>query len=530
VRPLLYIAAATAVLGLAVGNVGADARHGADLPLPKANIWVSATGAASCRRSATGISYATALLNGAVCDTIDHAYHAAANGGDTVRLKDGIYPGFTLTADVAKTAGTTIIRPESDYGVTLTSASVFGANVSYVTVRNFVVASPSGGFLNGSTGLSRNVTVDGNRINVGEKVNGNPAAISFYTNIDGYEIVNNIIGPSCCGSTNQATPVGINIGKPNTAAPNATHVLIDGNTIQYVVKSCAYWPASGYGSCPDETCVAAGCHSDAIHIWGIQDSTISNNDIVNAEVQGIFVEDAAGAVNSNLTIVGNDISVVGGSAGMNLKGIAGAWTIAFNSTPNNIIVGYGFRAATAGTTVMFARNEAVLLMADSHGNNAGCTSGTENVSLIYMQNSWLSAGGATSTAACPGTDLGPERSRYGGLGSKASSFYARNPHGLFPPPSGLAYYIVDRVSAKQRVTGFHLELNIQPGFSPRERLNLLVRANLPDDAAVVNGDGNRCAAWRSKKLQKLIGFEFAVATTGANSSTAEIRAQTSLQC
>src|SRR5207248_1766705 len=111
--------------------------------------------------------------------------HAAANGGDTIRLKDGVYPGFALTADAAKTTGTTTIRPESDYGVTLTSSSAFGANVSYVTVKDFVVISPAGGFLNGSSGLSRNVTVDGNRINIGQKVNGTPAAISFYSNIDG---------------------------------------------------------------------------------------------------------------------------------------------------------------------------------------------------------------------------------------------------------------------------------------------------------------------------------------------------------
>lgn len=174
---------------------------------------------------------------------------------------------------------------------------------------------------------------------------------------------------------------------------------------------------------------------------------------------------------------------------------------------------------------MFAGNDAALLLADSHGNNAGCASVTENVTITYMQNSWLSPGGATSTAAYPGTDLGPERLRYGGLGSKASSFYARNPHGVSPPPSGLAYYVIDRVNAKRRVSGFHLELNIQPGFSPRERLNLLVRANLPDDATILSGDSSGCVAWRSKKLKKLIGLEFAVARTAANSATAEIRAQ-----
>ena len=331
-RVLVYISVATAVLGLAAARGGADTPAPGGPLSPKANEWVSPAGSRTCVRSATPVEYAAAFLAGAVCDTPDRAYHVAANGGDTIRLLNGVYPGFALTSDRLKTTGTTTIRPETDYGVTLTSATTFGVNVSYVTVKAFVVVSPTGGFFNSTSGLSRNVTIDGNRINIGQKVNGTPAAISFYSNTDGYRIVGNVIGPTCCGATNQSTPVGINIGKPNAAAPNATHLLIDGNTIQYTLRSCGYWPASGYGACPDVTCVSAGCHGDAIHLWGIQDSTISNNTIVNAEVQGIFVEDAANAVNSNVSIVNNTISVVGGSAAMNLKGIAGTSSVAYNST------------------------------------------------------------------------------------------------------------------------------------------------------------------------------------------------------
>ena len=529
-RVLVYIFVATVVLGMATGSTDAATRAASEQGAAKANLWVSPLGGTRCVRSLTPVDYESAVAGGSVCDTADRAYHAAANGGDVIRLKNGAYPGLLLRADPTKTGGTTTIRSESDYGVTLTSTTEFGPNVSYVTVRDFTVVAPGGGFHNSTLGFSRNVTIDENRINIGQRVDGTPAGISLYSNTDGYRVLDNVIGPTCCGSKNQSSPVGINIAKANTAVANATHLVIDGNTIQYALRNCAYWPVSEYGPCPDVTCLAATCHSDAMHIWGIQDSTISNNKIINAEVQGIFIEDAASAVNMNLTIANNDISVVGGNAGMNLKGIAGRWTVAFNSTPNAIILGYGFPVATAGTTVTFANNKAVLLNAASHGNNTGCSSGSGNVALVYLQNEWLSQGGSTSTATCDNTDRASGSSRYGGLGAKVVSFYARNLHGVSPPPAGLAYYAVDSTNAKQRVVGFHLELNFQPGFNARERLGLLVRANLPDDAVVVSGDGVHCVAWRSKKLKKLLGLGFAVAKTTVNSTSAAIRGAPTAHC
>ena len=157
--------------------------------------------------------------------------------------------------------------------------------------------------------------------------------------------MNNVIGPTCCGSRHQSSPVAITIGKANNSAPNANHVLIDGNTIQYVLRDAAYWPPAAYGPAPDVSCLVSTCHMDAIQIWGIQNSTISNNVIDHAEVQGIFIEDAAGAVNRNVNIVNNSIEVVGGDAAMNLKGVSGHWNIAFNSTPDVLVTGFGFPAA-----------------------------------------------------------------------------------------------------------------------------------------------------------------------------------------
>ena len=395
----------TTTTGTGTGTGAGTGTGGSSTSGSVANLWVSPAGAASCARSATPINYATALTGHAVCDTADRAYHAAANGGDLVRVLNGTYPGLSFSADASKTGATTVFEPDTAYGVTLTSATSFGPNASFITVRNFNVVSPTGGFVNSTSGLSQSVTIDGNHINIGQKVNGRPGAILFYTNIDGYKIINNVVGPTCCGSTNQSSPVGITIGKSNNLAPNANNVLIDNNTIQFTIRNAAYWPSAGFGAAPDVSCMLSSCHQDAIQIWGIQNSTISNNKIYNAEVQGIFIEDAAGAVNKNINLFNNAILMVGGNAAMNLKGIDGSWNIAFNSTPNAIVLGYGFAAATPGTRVNFVGNDAALLMADATGNNASCTDGNAaNVAFSYQYDVWRPMGGAMNTP-CSSTDV-----------------------------------------------------------------------------------------------------------------------------
>jgi hypothetical protein len=488
----------------------AAARSGSAAPV--ANLWVAPGGSAACVGSSVPLQYDRAGAKNAICDTADHAYHAARSG-DVVRVKNGKYAGFAFTADPAKTHGTVVIEPETDYGVTLTSPTSLGGDVGHITLRRFVVIAPGGGFLNSPDGMSRDVTIDGNRINVGQRVDGRPAAIFFFTNIDDYRIVDNVIGPTCCGSKTQSSPVAITIGKANESAPNANHVLIDGNTIQYVLRSAAYWPTRGYGPAPDASCLAATCHMDAIQIWGIQNSTISNNVIDHAEVQGIFIEDAAGAVNENVNIINNSIQVVGGDAAMNLKGVSGHWNIAFNSTPDVLVTGYDFPAAAPGTTVAFEGNEATLLVANSTGNDGGCSGGNPNVTLVYSYNVWRTAGGATSTRSCSTTDRVRARLRYAGLGARLEAFETRRLHGQPGTPSGgAAYYGVDKVR-KNRVLGFHLELDVSPRFPVAGRFDLLTRDALPDDA-VVKGRRSGCIVWQSRELGKLTkGLQYAVATT-----------------
>lgn len=479
---------------------------------PVANLWVASGGATGCARSSVRLPYDRARAKNAVCDTADHAYHAAAPG-DVVRVQNGTYPGFVFTADRAKTHGTVVIEPETDYGVTLTTPTRLGTDVGHITLRRFVVDAPAGGFLNSEDGMSRDVTIDGNRINVGQRVDGRPAGMLFFTNIDGYRIVNNVIGPTCCGSKDQSSPVAITIGKANSSAPNANHVLIDGNTIQYVLRNAAYWPTGAYGPAPDTSCLTDSCHMDAIQIWGIQNSTISDNVINHDEVQGIFIEDTAGSINNNVNIINNSIQVVGGDAAMNLSGVSGHWNIAFNSTPDVLVTGYGFPDAAPGTMVSFEGNKAELLVADSTGNDGGCRSRNANVALVYSYNTWLPGnGGATSTAACSTTDRATPRTAYSGLGGTLGAFKAQHLLGQpGRPVGGAAYYGIDQVR-KHRVLAFHLELDVYPALPVASRFDLLTRDALPRDA-VVRSHRSRCVVWESRRLGKLTkGLEYAVAT------------------
>ena len=348
---------------------------------------------------------------GNVCDTPDRAAHVAPNGDFTVLVHSWSPTApVAFTNYAAKTSGQTIFQPDTTYGVT-TAKVTFGANASRITWQGFNCIDSTGCFTNATFGANVNLYVLANRINLGQKVDGTPAGALFYTGdgagLQGLHFNGNEVIGTCCGLTTANSPEGIRIGKPSGGAPNATGVQIDGNTFQYVLRNTAYWPTALLGPAPDSSCLVSSCHADAIHVWGLSDSEINGNKILNSEVQGIFVEDTASSVNSNLTILNNEIAVVGGSAAMNLKGISGNWKIAFNSTANNIIVGYGFPVAAPGTHVTFTGNDSTLLMTNSSGNNAGCDDGSPaNVTITYAYNVWRpSVAGGDTVGPCDGTDV-----------------------------------------------------------------------------------------------------------------------------
>src|SRR5579884_3940899 len=118
---------------------------------------------------------------------------------------------------------------------------------------------------------------------------------------------------------------------------------------------------------------------------------------------------------------------------------------------------------------------------------------------------------------------------YGGLGSTVAAFYASNPHGPGAPGLGLAYYHV--VSTKHgRVTAYSVVENVKPRDSTRDRMSLTEGINLPADAVATSLNNNTCEVWRSRKLGKLIGMQYAAATSSPHTTTAYMQAESKPRC
>ena len=118
---------------------------------------------------------------------------------------------------------------------------------------------------------------------------------------------------------------------------------------------------------------------------------------------------------------------------------------------------------------------------------------------------------------------------YGGLGASVGAFYAQNTHGSGVPPLGLVYYAVD-ATRHGRVTAFHVTINVSPPFVAIERIAQVGGMNLPIDATKTNLNSDHCLVWHSKKLGKLIGMQYAAATTGSDNTTASLRAESKPHC
>jgi hypothetical protein len=124
---------------------------------------------------------------------------------------------------------------------------------------------------------------------------------------------------------------------------------------------------------------------------------------------------------------------------------------------------------------------------------------------------------------------GGSSARYGGLGATKAAFYAQNAHGQPPPPTGVAYYAIDKVRGG-RVTAYHVITNFRPRLSNRERIMLLAGVNLPSDATKTRINRSTCIVWHSPTLKKLIGMAYAAGTTRTGMTTARMRGEGTPHC
>ena len=144
--------------------------------------------------------------------------------------------------------------------------------------------------------------------------------------------------------------------------------------------------------------------------------------------------------------------------------------------------------------------------------------------VVFAMVAVVISGSLAASAGARGT------SGYGGLGATVRAFYAQNPHGSGFPPLGVAYYKVDRTK-HGKVTAFEVAIHARPAFSPRERLALVSGIDLPADARETNLNSTYCLVLRSRRLGKLIGMQYAAATTSRwDTTTAHMRAERRPHC
>lgn len=133
-------------------------------------------------------------------------------------------------------------------------------------------------------------------------------------------------------------------------------------------------------------------------------------------------------------------------------------------------------------------------------------------------------------AVSAGAVAGGSATRYGGLGATVKAFYAQNSHGPGSPPLGAVYFHIDRV-AHGRVIAYDIKINATPPFSARERVAMSGGINVPLDATETSLNGTYCIVWHSKELGKLIGFQYAAATTTPQDrTTAFVHAERRPRC
>jgi len=111
-----------------------------------------------------------------------------------------------------------------------------------------------------------------------------------------------------------------------------------------------------------------------------------------------------------------------------------------------------------------------------------------------------------------------------GLGATRADFEAgnRTAEGTGPVPAGAVFTVI-AVNGSGRVIAYAVRVPARPPLDAAQRLARLARAGLPTDAVSVRSTA-LCEDWRSPTLLRLIGTEYAEATTEAGSRDAQMQA------
>jgi len=150
---------------------------------------------------------------------------------------------------------------------------------------------------------------------------------------------------------------------------------------------------------------------------------------------------------------------------------------------------------------------------------------------------------AVACTALPGSAGARNTSVYGGLGATLGAFKSKTHDSTFTcfrclllPPKLLnvgyrgGYRRYPDARKHRRVTAYHVRFLTTPPLSAPQRLALLGGSNLPVDARETNVNSSYCIVWHSRTLGRLIGMQYAAATTPPGKPTAHIHAERKPHC
>ncbi len=418
---------AAVVIGAPIGvwQTGVIGGGGGPPPVGTANLWVDTNGG-TCVRQSTPASY----VDAAACDSLPRAYNAA-QAGDTILVRCGTYPEQTFNLD--KSAGAyVVIQPETNFCATIGTISG-GVNYepggAYSTLQYFNIL---GGVFKGNYGArtSSHVNIFHNHINVDQHTTGQ----SIYSggSMDNWNIDYNTIGPLCCGDHIQnpsgSSPEGMRFATDAPGHDN-TNIEIKGNLFQSIMRFCRDWPTT-YITVENSTPQSAGAcpaadeplaHMDGIHVYGLQNSLITQNRLYNVACTGMFFEDTNGDINGPMTITNNVITTNSDSCNGIISvqprpgnpSMQGEWTIAFNSGNSQIHLNVGAGGALPGSHFTIVGNLASLYLPSNSGTGSAACNGwaDADVTATYAYNAWEFKNGAQNTT-CGVGDVYPVSPTY----------------------------------------------------------------------------------------------------------------------
>jgi hypothetical protein len=261
--------------------------------------------------------------------TFNRGYHVA-KPGQVVEVAGGTYAPQTIFSDSTKAAPNVVIRAAKGATVNIVApaggiAIFLGANSDEPAARGPSYLTISGvhalGGLHQWSGSTRNplpIRSFTLRDSSFSDVRSRLGPLITFTYIYDLKVLNNDIGPVCCGTD------GLNLANAGGPGTDPTNVLIDHNYIHDITRDCSTNPdptCANTNNCPANTAICD--HSDGSQFFGVKTLMMSNNRYYNAGVQNIFLQSANGGVFSNLTFVNNMVATTAGNGVTNSVSLGG---------------------------------------------------------------------------------------------------------------------------------------------------------------------------------------------------------------